>query len=263
MVMGKINLAYALQKQGKFAENTTLIASVREAVMAERELLLFQRRELETLNFNVQEWTSLQADYARLSHAASLLETAQFGVEIISEADSACLAQLNALTTRLRAGLEFDSSLQYTLTLLESAQNELQETVYALRHYQQRLDADPQTLREQEQQMTAVVDAARKYRVTPEQLPEAMQRIVMRLDELGGDADLAALASQEAAAQAQYLVAAKKLGIARKKAAARALLRTRAAAVDSSNSASLSSALVTSEQIVPGTGHSGNSLVDR
>ncbi len=43
------------------------------------------------------------------------------------------------------------AALQDTLTMLESAQNELQEAVYALRHYQQKLDADPQRLREQEQ----------------------------------------------------------------------------------------------------------------
>jgi DNA repair protein RecN (Recombination protein N) len=186
-----------------------------EAVAAERELLSFQRRELETLNFSVAEWESLQADHARLSHAASLLETAQFGVEVLSDSDTACLAQLNALTARLRSGLEFDAGLQDTVTMLESAQNELQEAVYALRHYQQRLDADPQRLRQQEQRMADVVEAARKYRVAPEQLPEALAKIVARLDELGGSADLAELAKQDEAARGRYLREATKLSEAR------------------------------------------------
>ena len=190
-----------------------------EAGAAERELLLFQRRELETLNFSAQEWIELQADHARLSHAASLLETAQFGVEVLSEADGACLAQLSALLTRLRDGVEFDPALRETLGMLQSAQNELQEAVYALRHYQQKLDADPQRLREQEQRMTAIVDAARKYRVSPEELPAALRQVSARLDELGGDADLAALGKQEAAAREAYMAAAKKLGAARNKAA--------------------------------------------
>jgi DNA repair protein RecN (Recombination protein N) len=190
-----------------------------EAVAAERELLTFQRRELETLNFSVPEWEALQADHARLSHAASLLETAQFGVEVLSESDTACLAQLNALTARLRGGLEFDSGLQDTLTMLESAQNELQEAVYALRHYQQKLDADPQQLREQERRMADVVEAARKYRVPPEQLPQVLQGLVARLDELGGSADLDELAKQDKAAHAVYLAAAQQLSAARAKAA--------------------------------------------
>jgi DNA repair protein RecN (Recombination protein N) len=184
-------------------------------VAAERELLSFQRRELESLNFVGAEWDSLQADHARLSHAANLLETAQFGVEVLADADTACLAQLNALTARLRSGLEFDAGLQDTLTMLDSAQNELQEAVYALRHYQQKLDADPQRLREQERRMADVVEAARKYRVAPEQLPQTLADIVARLDELGGNADLAELMQQDEAARNSYLEAARKLSEAR------------------------------------------------
>ena len=190
-----------------------------EAVAAERELLRFQRDELEGLGFNAVEWQELQADYARLAHAASLLETAAFGIETLSEADNACLAQLNALAVRLRDGMVHDASLGETLRMLESAQAELQEAVYALRHYQQRLDTDPQRLHELEQRIRNVMDAARKHRVAPESLDEALQRIVARLAELGGDADLVALEQQEKSAQQNYLAAAQKLTAARKKAA--------------------------------------------
>jgi DNA repair protein RecN (Recombination protein N) len=189
------------------------------ALIAERELLSFQRRELESLNFSVSGWEALQADYARLSHAAGLLETAQFGVETLSDADTACLAQLHTLVSRLREGVAFDAALNEPLTLLESAQNEVQEAVYALRHYQQKLDADPAQLREMEQQISLVVEAARKFRVSPEQLPDTLQRIVARLDELGGDADLAELTQQEAAAQVQYIGLGGKLSAARRQAA--------------------------------------------
>ncbi|HZW25990.1 MAG TPA: DNA repair protein RecN [Gallionella sp.] len=192
-----------------------------EAVAAERELLQFQRDELKGLNFNAAEWQAVQEDYARLSHAASLLETAAFGVDTLSESDTACLAQLNVLAARLRDGMEHDASLGEALRMLESAQAELQETVYELRHYQQRLDADPQRLNELERRIRDVMDAARKYRAAPEQLDEALQRIESRLAELGGDADLAALEKQEQAAQQGYLAAAKKLSAARNKAAAK------------------------------------------
>jgi len=190
-----------------------------EAVAAERELLQFQRNELESLGFNVADWQALQEDHARLAHAASLLDTAAFGIETLSEADGACLAQLNALTARLRAGMAHDASLGETLQLLESAQAEMQEAVYALRHYQQRLDNDPQQLHELEQRIQSVMDAARKYRVAPEQMDAALQRIVARLAELGGDADLAELERQERSAQQSYVAAAQKLSTGRQKAA--------------------------------------------
>ena len=192
-----------------------------EAVAAERELLQFQRDELHGLSFNAAEWNETQADHARLAHAASLLETAAFGIEILGESDTACLAQLNALTARLRDGMAHDASLDGTLQMLESAQAELQEAVYALRHYQQRLDNDPQRLHELEQRIRSVMDAARKYRVAPEHLDEALQRIESRLAELGGNADLAELARQEQAAQQSYHAAAQKLSVGRKRAASK------------------------------------------
>ena len=142
-----------------------------------------------------------------------------FGMERLGEADNACLAQLNALAARLRDGMAHDAGLGETLRMLESAQAELQEAVYALRHYQQRLDNDPQRLHELEQRIRGVMDAARKYRVAPEHLEEALQRIETRLAELGGDADLAELARQEQAAQHRYLGAAQKLSAGRKRAA--------------------------------------------
>lgn len=192
-----------------------------EAVTAERGLLQFQCDELSGLNFNAADWQTLQADYERLAHAASLLETAEFGVEILSEADSSCLAQLNALTVRVRDALVHDAALSDTLQMLESAQAELQEAVYALRHYQQRLETDPARLHEQEQRIQSVMDAARKYRVAPEQLDEVLQRSRARLAELGGDADLAELEKQEQAARKTYLQAARKLSAARQKSAAK------------------------------------------
>jgi len=192
-----------------------------EALTAERELLQFQRDELEGLDFSVAGWRELQADHARLAHAASLLETAAFGIETLSEADDACLARLNALAARLRDGMAHDTGLGEALHMLESAQAELQEAVYALRHYRQRLDADPQRLHEQEQRMRDVMDAARKHRVTPEQLEDVLRRITERLAELGGDVDLAGLARQEATARQDYMAAAQQLTVARKKAADR------------------------------------------
>ncbi len=190
-----------------------------QAAAAERELLSFQRSELESLAFNAADWETLQADYARLAHATSLLETAAFGIDILSESDTACLAQLNDLMARLRDGVAHDASLEEPLHLLESAQAELQEAVYSLRHYQQRLDVDPQQLVEKEQKIQSVMDMARKYRVMPERLNEVLEQVVVRLAELGSDIDLAELARQEKAARQRYLDSAQTLSRARQLAA--------------------------------------------
>jgi len=198
------------QRRASLSENA-------EAVAAERELLTFQRNELEELNFNLPEWQELQQEHARMSHAASLLETAEFGLDTLSEADSACLVQLNTLVTRISDAKQHDAAgLSETLRILESAQAELQEAVYELRHYHQKIDADPQRLVDQEQRIRSVMDVVRKYRVPAEQLDEVLAGFVARLAELGGDDDLAELERQEDAAKQKYLKLAGKLSTVRK-----------------------------------------------
>ena len=200
------------QKRLSFEQNASQGA-------AEREQLEWQARELAQLDFNAEAWEQLLNDHARLSHAASLGEGAQYGVELLSEGESALLPQINALTARLNGLLEYDGSLKEILEMLEPAEIQLQEAVYGLRHYLQRVDLDPERLREIEQRLDAVHSAARKFRVTPDQLPDLLEKWRARLDELGGGGDAGDLARKEEAAKAAYLELAKKLSAGRTKAA--------------------------------------------
>ncbi|MGH8761884.1 MAG: DNA repair protein RecN [Nitrosospira sp.] len=181
------------------------------AFMQEREQLEWQARELSTLNFSLDEWKVLQADHSRLSHAASLLETAQMGLEALSEGESASLTQINSVISHLRNLLDCDTNLQVVLHLLESAQIQLQEGVYELARYQQRLDLDPQRLQELEERLSAIHATARKFRVTPAELPDLLRTGTERLEELGHSDDGEALAMEEAAARDEYLKLAKEL----------------------------------------------------
>ncbi len=187
--------------------------------MQEREQLEWQVRELSTLNFLPGEWQLLQADHSRLSHAASLLEATQMGLEILSEGELASLTQINAVISRLQGMRDYDSNLKTVLDLLESAQIQLQEAVYELGHYQQRLDLDPQRLQEMEQRLSAVHAAARKYRVTPDELPYLLGTFTARLEEFAQGGSGEVLAKEEATARDEYLKLVKKLTVARDKAA--------------------------------------------
>jgi DNA repair protein RecN (Recombination protein N) len=189
------------------------------AFAAEREQLEWQARDLEALNFSADEWQSLQLEHARLAHAASLIEAAQNGLETLSEGEGASLAQLNGVIARLNNLLEYDAGLKQILEVLEPAQIQLQEAVYALRHYGERLDLDPQRLRESDLRLDAIHSAARKYRVKPEQLPDLVEKTRARLDELGAVGDAAALRKREQQALAACVAEAQKLSAGRGKAA--------------------------------------------
>ena len=189
------------------------------AYAEELERLEWQTKELAALNFSAPEWDELQAEHGRLTHAASLMEGARYGLEVLSENDLACLAQVNGVIARLNNLVEFDAGLKEVLELLEPAEVQLREAAYSLRHYLQRLDLDPERLAQCEQRLEEVHDAARKYRVSPEQLPELLAEKNARLDELRGFDSGGGDAQREQDAQARYLDLAGKLSVARKKAA--------------------------------------------
>ena len=189
------------------------------AFAAEREQLEWQARELKTLNFSADEWQTLTLEHSRLSHAASLIEASQFGLDALSENEAALIAQLNSLISRFQSLAEYDAALKEILDVLEPAQIQLQEAVYALRHYQQKLDLDPERLKEAERRIDAIHSTARKYRVKPEELTELLQRFEARLQEMGGVGGVEELKEQEEAARAAYEAHAKKLSAGRKKAA--------------------------------------------
>jgi DNA repair protein RecN (Recombination protein N) len=189
------------------------------AFAAERERLEWQLRELDALNVAPDEWETLGGEHTRLAHAASLIEAAQQGLDTLSEDEGASLSQVNAVVSRLTSLIDYDPGLREILDVLEPAQVQLQEAVYALRRYGERVDVDPQRLREVEARIDAIHSAARKYRTTPESLPRMLAESRARLDELAVSGDAETLLRSEEAAREILVAAAKKLSAGRAKAA--------------------------------------------
>jgi len=189
------------------------------ALAAERQRLEWQMQELTQLAFSAEGWAELQADHRRLAHAAGLIETVEYALEALSDGEISAVATVNGVVSRLAAAREFDAALKDILDVMEPAQIQVQEAVHLLRRYRQRLDLDPDRLREAEQRLDAVQSAARKYRVAPERLPELLSQARQRLEELGGGAGGEALEKQQGEAHDAYLALARELTSVRSRAA--------------------------------------------
>ena len=200
-------------------ENRIAFETNAAAFAVEREQLEWQVKELETLKFSAEEWPELTVEHSRLAHAASLIEATQAAVDALAEGDGASLAQVNAVVARLENLVEHDPKLREILEALESARIQLQEAAHALRRYGERLELDPQRLREVEGRLDAIHTAARKHRVEPEALPAKLEAAKSRLQELGEGGDVEALRTLEKEAHAACIAEARKLSSARKKAA--------------------------------------------
>ncbi|MBS0299179.1 MAG: DNA repair protein RecN [Proteobacteria bacterium] len=184
-----------------------------------REQLEWQLQELTALNFSLQEWQTLQADHGRLSHVAALLAAADMAVDTLAENEQAVLAQITAVNNQLQNLLEYDGELRTITDLLDAAQIQVQESVYELKHYRQRLDLDPQALHDVEQRLSAIHATGRKFRVNPEELPALLESITQQLAALGSNADIGHLLDLEATAQSEFRKYAQELSGIRQHAA--------------------------------------------
>jgi len=187
------------------------------SVAREREDLEWQTQELAALGFSPDEWEQLNAERGRLAHAQTLLDAAQGALDALSESDAAIGGEIGRIASRIRHALEYDARLKDVAELLASVEAQVNEAVYQLRDYRERLDLDPTRLKAVEQRLDAIVSAARKQRVPPEQLAERQAALAARLAQLGGNADIGVLREKEAAARTTFETEAKKLTAARKK----------------------------------------------
>ena len=185
----------------------------------ERELLAWQIRELDDLAFEPGAWAELDAEHARLAHAAGLIEGADEALGVLGEGDLGITSRLQHINARVDAMADIDPALADVRDLLAGAGIQADEALHALRRYRDRLDLDPQRLAEIERRIAQVTDLARKYRVAPDALPDLHRQWSARLDDLVARADPVRLAEQEARARADYQAAAERLSAARRPAA--------------------------------------------
>ena len=188
-------------------------------VLLERERLEWQVSELEKLAVKPGEWAEISNEHSRLSHAASLIEGAQEALSAISESESPILSQLSSLTQKLSKLTDVDASLKPVMEALEPAQIQLQEAVYALNDYLGRVELDPARLQQVDGRLEAIHSTARKFRVTPDELPQEHAKLAEELKQLADASDLDALRAQEEKLKAAYTGAAQKLSKGRAKAA--------------------------------------------
>lgn len=186
---------------------------------AERAALQEKADELAKLAPREGEWEELAAAHARLAHGSALLAGAHSALEALAEAEGACLPQLAALASRLRALSGHDARLGQIVDLLASAEAQANEAARALRRYASSVELDPRALRAAEERIAALHAAGRRHRVPPQSLPGLLLEAKRRLEELELSANPEAIEREVRAARERYEAAAKALSARRRRAA--------------------------------------------
>ncbi|MBK5264311.1 MAG: hypothetical protein JJE34_03605, partial [Alphaproteobacteria bacterium] len=118
-------------------------------------------------------------------------------------------AQVNGVIARLKNLADYDPKLKEVLEVLEPAQVQLQEAVYSLRHYQQKLDLERRIVmtKAKQAQFRKVADDfgiewRKEAKISDQKEQEAIDRLRAKLDKMEAEAlaeKQATSASREAA----------------------------------------------------------------
>lgn len=198
------------------------LESARQERAERLDLLRFQVEELSALGLSAAEIETLDLEQRRLSHLGRLQETAARILDLLSEAEPAISDQLRSAGSDLADLAAIDPALTEPRDLLETAAIHAGEAAASLRHYLDGLEVDPAALEVVETRIAQLHDLARKFRVLPVELPDALTARQAELETLErADLRLGDLRASRDTALNAFLDQARDLGEARAEAAER------------------------------------------
>lgn len=185
------------------------------------DYLMFQIAELDQLVGDSESLQDLEAEQARLAHAERLLGDSSSVLALLGDDEPSIQQSLNHAVHTLSELCELDPALAEARELLETAGIQIAEVASALRHYQDRVELDPERLQQVDRQLGSLHDAARKHRVSPGELAGLLESLRAEAAKLeNADNRLAELERAMRDHESAYFAAAEKLSRARRKAAA-------------------------------------------
>jgi DNA repair protein RecN (Recombination protein N) len=199
-------------------EALTQAQSAQESLQRERERLQWQIGEVDKLNPQPQEWEELSTQHSRLSNAQALLDAAQVALTALDD-EAGALTAANTAAAALQQQAAVEQEFDDLSQVLASSIAQMEDTAHALRAYLRKTDLEPERLAELDERMALWMSLARRYKRTPQELPELLAGWKSELARLDAATDLAALQALEAAARKDYMEAAHAVSKARAKAA--------------------------------------------
>lgn len=175
-------------------------------------------RELQQLNFNLDDWQDIQQEHHRLANGTSLLSGLEACIALLDDNDVNISAMLAQVQQKLMGLVDFDAQLKDVADNVDSALIQLEEANRTLNRYLQKAELDPAGLIEVDSRIQSVHNISRKYRSKPEELPDLLVVCQSRMAELETFANDGLLAKQEQEALNAYQTAANTLSQKRMRA---------------------------------------------
>jgi len=176
-------------------------------------------RELKQFAFTLADWETLQQDHSMMSHGSELIENINFCIEVLEKDDTAISNRLHLVQQKISHSVAIDEKLKESSDLMDSICIQTQELIRSLNRYLQKVDLDPERLKEIEARIQAIHNFGRKHRIKPEEFEATLISWQARMDELESFQSDEGIDAKEKAALEAFNQKANLLTQARKKAA--------------------------------------------
>jgi len=214
-------LALAWQNWRAAEAELTQARAAQETLGQERDRLSWQLGELDKLAPGDGQWAELNARHDRLSHAQALAEAAQAAAQALDAEAEGARARLALAEQRLAPWAAIEPEFAAIGQVLASGAAMADDAAHSLHAWLRRAEPDPQALALLDEQLAAWHSLARRFRRPPEELPALRERWRAELEQLHARADLQALQTHAASAQAAFLAEAESVSRQRRDAAPR------------------------------------------
>ncbi len=170
------------------------------------ELLRYQIEELQQLDIASFSYSSVSEEHGKLANLGQILSTGQAQVDLLYENDQQSVNQmLSHSVSELTHIAQFAPELTEICTLLSEAQIQTEEAAIQLRRFLESQEADPQRMEALENRIGVIQNLSRKHHVTPDQLPELVDKLETELDGLTHSGErIETLTAETAQLLAQY-----------------------------------------------------------
>ncbi|OGP92651.1 MAG: DNA repair protein RecN [Deltaproteobacteria bacterium RBG_16_48_10] len=134
----------------------------------ERELMIFQSREIETSGLQTREEEALKEEQRILAHAQKLIGFVHASEEMLYGEEGSALDKIQAILHQSREMVAMDPSLSPLIKTMESSLIQLEEVARAFRDYGRRVEINPERLEAVEDRLEEIDRLKRKYGSTVE-----------------------------------------------------------------------------------------------
>lgn len=185
------------------AEELRRVLNRRDQLEQERQLLLFQKQEIEKAEIRVGEEEELLVERTILDSARFLMQAASLSVEILDGEEASVLILIGQLKQQIDGMAEVDRSMQPHAEELYDITVRLEELRRTIEQYGSSLSDDPARLEEINLRLDELYNLKKKYGGSEEAILQTLDQINRRLNDRPDTDDLIARL-QDHAEQLQF-----------------------------------------------------------